>query len=456
MNIIIIGGGSVGYTLAERLAESKNHITLIDRNTELQSKIGSKLDVYPVTGAATDPTVLEEAGIRSTDMIIAVTPYDDTNILCCNFARQYGVPKRIARIKSPHYTEDGSSISLEEAGVTHVIEPENEIVRSIKQYVELPGATEASNFQNDNVLIRGYKITENMLIANKTLLEITKEYNLTELLIVAIIRNKKSVTPTGNDKILAGDEIIAILTRESLPVFRKLLGITEAKLKKVVISGDALTSVHLTKSLESMAEKIVLVDPDEDHARFAAQELQKADVLHGDCTYIEVLQDINVSDASFFIAAGRDAEDNIMAALLAKAEGAQEVIAVTDNERHTHIFRNLGIDHLINPRGITMQKIIANIFKVPIGSLLKFKNIDIEVSRFIARKKSKITNMPLHEIRGLTRKSLIIGCIFRDEEVIIPSGNTVIRENDEVLVICQKDDLRIAEKFFKSGISIEF
>lgn len=455
MNIIIIGGGSVGYALAERLAESKNHITLIDRNTELQSKIGSKLDVYPVTGAATDPIVLEEAGIKNTDMVIAVTPYDDTNILCCNFARQYGVPKRIARIKSPHYS-DGSAISLEEAGVTSVIEPENEIVRSIKQYVELPGATEASNFQNDNVLIRGYKIKEEMLIAGKTLLDITKEYNLTELLIVAIIRNGKSVTPTGNDKILPGDEIIAILTRDSLPIFRKLLGVTEAKLKKVVISGDALTSVHLAKALESMAEKIVMVDPDEDHARFAAQELQKADVLHGDCTYIEVLQDINVGDASFFIAAGRDAEDNIMAALLAKSEGASEVIAVTDNERHTHIFRNLGIDHLINPRGITMQKIIANIFRVPIGSLLKFKNVDIEVSRFIAKKKSKITNMPLHEIRGLTRKSLIIGCIFRGDEVVIPSGNTVIEENDEVLVICQKDDLKIAEKFFKSGISIEF
>jgi trk system potassium uptake protein TrkA len=205
-----------------------------------------------------------------------------------------------------------------------------------------------------------------------------------------------------------------------------------------------------------MAEKIVLVDPDPIHAKNAADTLFKTQVLEGDCTYIEVLQDIGVDDASFFISAGHDAEDNIMAALLAKSEGAKEVIAVTDNERHTHIFRNLGIDHLINPKGITMQKIIASIFKLPIGSLVKFRNADIGISRFIANKKSKIVNTPLHEIAGLTRKSLIVGCIFRNESVIIPSGNTVILEDDEVLIISKKEDLKIAEKYFKSGISIEF
>ncbi len=453
MNIAIIGGGSIGFNLAEYLSKSKHSITVIERDSKLCENFNNKLDVFTITGSGTNPSILEKANIHNANMIIAVTQNDDTNLLCCNFAKQYGVKKRIARLKSTHYTQKGTKISLEELGVTHVIEPEKEIVNSILQYIELPGATESANFKSDNVYLRGYKITEDMPIANKSLPKITELCGSVKLLIVLIVRNGKGIMPTGLERILPGDEIFVIMSSESLESYKTLINQNEEKPPtKIVIFGASLMALHLARAVEPLADRVILVDPDEDHGIKAASMLDNTEVLFGDCTNVEVLQEILVEDAAFFIAADKDSEDNIMACLLAKAEGTREVIAVSQNERHIDLFTKLGVDHVINPKKITQQKIIENIFRVPIGPLLTFKNVDIEVSRFIVQKNSRIIGVPLYDIQDFSRKSIILGCVLHKDEVIIPSGKTIIEENDEVIVICRKEKLKLASKFFKPDL----
>ncbi len=450
MNIIIIGGGFVGYSLAEQLSTDIHQITLIEVKQDLCNNINSKLDVFTITGSGTDPAILKSAGIKNADMFIAVTESDDSNLVCCNFAKQYGITKRIARINTTYYTDPSSTATLQELGVTHIIEPEKEIVNCIMEYIKLPGFTESANFQSDNVFLRGYKITEDMPFANKSLSEIAGIAGSAQLLIVLIIRNGESIFPHGSERILVDDEIVAIMPRESIGTFRKLINLHEYRPKKIIISGDSLTAIHLAEALEPLADRIMLVDPDRNHGREAAAVLNKTEVLYGDCTGVEVLQEVHVADTPFFIAAGIDSEDNIMACLLAKAEGAREVIAVTNNQRHINLFQSLGVDHVINPRKITSQKIIESIIKVPISTLLNIKHADVEVSRFIVGKKSAIMGKPLHTVTGLSGKSIIIGCVFRDDHVIIPSGKTVIEEKDEVLVICPPENMKLAQKLFKT------
>ena len=455
MNIVIIGAGSVGLTLAEYLSDHKHHITLIDQDPDLCNNISGKLDVFTITGSGTNPSVLEKADIKNAHMVIAVTLSDDSNILCCNLAKQFGVEKRIARINSTYYSN--TPVSLQDLGVTHVIEPEKEIVNNIMQYIKLPGVTEAANFQSDNVYLRGYRISEDMPIANKTLLEITEiaptrdPVGSAQILVVLIIRDGKTIMPTGAEHIYPGDEIIAIMPNESLETFRKLLNKNENKLKKVVIFGDTLTAIHLAEGLEPLSERTLLVDPDNQHGRTAASLLNKTEVLSGNCTDVDMLQEINIKDTPFYIAVSGDSEDNIMSCLLAKAEGAKEVIALTTNERHTGLFQSLGIDRIVNPRKITVQKIIENIIKVPISTLLSIKNADIEVNRFIVGRKSSISGKPLRNIASLSRRSIIIGCVFHNDKVIIPSGQTIIHEKDEALVICPPKNLKLANKLFKSN-----
>ncbi len=454
MHILIVGAGTVGFSLAEILSTHGHVISVVESDPSLCDNINSSLDVFTINGTGSSPLSLQKAGIHKADIIIAVTPSDELNLLVCAFAKQYKVERRIARIVSGEYVDPQSGIHLDEIGVTNVIEPEQEIVKNILQYIQLPGVTETANFQSDNVYLRGYIIHEKMPIAHKTLSEINEIANSSPMLIVAIIRKGESVVPHGNQVLLPGDEIITIMPKDSFSTFLTMLGKTNNKTRKVVISGDTITAIHLANALKKRVERVLLVDPVEAHAKKAASELDDVEVIHGDCTKSEILQEIRIKNTSFFIAAGKDTEDNVMSGLLAKAEGAGEVIAVNNSARHANLFQSLGLDHIINPSKTTAQKILGSILRLPIKSYLGLDTVNIEVLRMIAEKNSKIVRKPLRDLTGLVKKSVTIGAIMRGDEVIIPFGETTIQPDDEVIILCPKKESTYVNRLFKSGPTI--
>ncbi len=377
MKIVIVGAGMVGYSLAKHFSGLNHNITVIERDKALCEDINSKLDVFVVEGIGSSPAVLDTAGIASANLVIAVTPSDETNLLVCNFAMQNGVKKRIARIKSNIYTTDTPNVSLEQLGVTSVIEPEREVMKRILQYVELPDVLETANFQSDSIYLRGYRITEDMPIAHKTLAHIMHMAKTSPILFVVIVREGKSLPPTGDQTLLPGDEIVAIMPKESFKTFRLLINRKASKMKKIVVSGDSLTAIHLAEALQPLCEQVILTDPDLEHGRMAASILHGVEVFHVDSTNSDMLEEINISQADCFIAAGKDAEDNIMSCLLAKAEGAGMVITLRDDKRYDRLFSSLGMDHIIYPQDITLNAIIEKIQMVSIGAYLKLKTADI-------------------------------------------------------------------------------
>lgn len=452
MNIIIVGTGIVGMSLAEQLSRQDYHVSVIDSDASLCREINGKLDVFTVTGSGTSPSVLKSAGIENADMVIAVTNSDESNLLVCNFAKQFSVPKRIARVRSNDYTQIDSGISLDALGVTHVIEPEKEVVKSILQYIEIPGLTQAANFQSDTVYLRGCKITSDMPLANMALREIDGIPGYAPMLVVVIIRDGHTVLPTGQAQLLPEDEIIVIMPKESFSSFRELINREKSILEKVIVFGDSFTAVNLVEALKGYADRIVLVDPNSEHGQSVAGKLDGVEVLNGDCTSVDVLQDIHVGNVDFFIAAGNDSEDNIMASLMAKAEGAKEVIAVRNDSRYLGLFGSLGLDHIINPREITSEKILESIHMLHIGGFLKLRNIDLEVIRFKAERNSRITGKPLRKLDMLFKKSIVISGVLRDGRMIVPNGDTVINENDEVLVVCGHENVGVLNRLCRSGL----
>jgi len=449
MKIIIVGAGMVGYSLAKHFSGLNHNITVIERDKALCEHINGKLDVFVVEGPGSSPAVLDTAGIASADLVIAVTPSDETNLLVCNFAMQNGVKKRIARVKSNIYTTDTPNVSLEQLGVTSVIEPEREVVKRILQYVELPDVLETANFQSDSIYLRGYRITEDMPIAHKTLAHIMHMDKTAPILFVVIVREGKSLPPTGDQTLLPGDKIVAIMPKESFKTFRLLINRKASKMKKIVVSGDSLTAIHLAEALQPLCEQVILTDPDLEHGRMAASVLHGVEVFHVDSTNSDMLEEINISQADCFIAAGKDAEDNIMSCLLAKAEGAGMVITLRDDKRYDRLFSSLGMDHIIYPQENTLNAIIEKIQMVSIGAYLKLKTADIEIMRLKARKNSSVTGKSLHQLDKLFKKSIIIGCIIRENSVIIPSGDTVIEENDVVMVLSRKENINLVNRLFK-------
>lgn len=450
MKIIIVGAGMVGSSLAEYFARLKHQITIIEQNQALCDSINGKLDVFTVAGSGSSPIALEKAGIKSADMIIAVTPDDETNLLICNFAMQNEVKKRIARVKTNLYVSESSCISIEKLGVTRIIESEWQVAKKIYQYVELPGVLETANFQSDNIYLRGYQVTNDMPIAYKTLVEIREMAKKNPMLFVGIRRKDKTIFPAGTQKLLPGDNILVIMPKESFDVFCSLVNRKITKKKKIIVSGDSLTAIHLSDALKPLCEQVFLVDPNPEHGRKAAAMLDGVEVLEGDTTDSDVLQDIQVQHADYFIAVGQDTEDNIMSCLLAKNEGTKYVIAVRNSDRHAKLFHSLGIDKIINSQDITVSAIIDKIQTVSIGSYLQLTSADIDVIRLQAGKNSAITGRPLRQIEKLVKKSIIIGCIIRQNSVIIPDGETSLEEYDEAIILCGKDQIPTVKKLFNA------
>jgi len=340
----------VGYSLAKHFSGLDHNIAVIERDKARCEEIKNKLDVFVVEGKGSSPAALDEAGISSADLVIAVTPSDETNLLVCNFAMQNSVKKRIARIQSNVYTTNAENISLEKMGVTTVIEPEREVMKHILQYVELPDVLDTANFQSDNIYLRSHRVTEDMLIAHKTLSEIRQLAENAPILFVVIVRNGKSLPPTGTQTLLPGDEIVAIMPKDSFKTFRFLINRKASKMKKIVVSGDSLTAIHLAEALQPLCEQVILADPNMEHGRTAAAMLNGIDVFHIDCTNSDMLEEINISQVDCFIAAGKHQEYNIMSCLMAKAEGAGVVIALRDDIRYKRLFTSLGMDHAENSR----------------------------------------------------------------------------------------------------------
>ncbi len=451
MKIVIVGAGMVGYSLAKHFSGLDHNITVIEKDKALCEEIKSKLDVFVVEGKGSSPAALDEAGISSADLVIAVTPSDETNLLVCNFAMQNGVKKRIARIKSNIYTTNAENVSLERMGVTTVIEPEREVMKHILQYVELPDVLETANFQSDNIYLRSYRVTEDMLIAHKTLSEIRQLAENAPILFVVIVREGKSLPPTGTQKLLPGDEIVAIMPKESFKTFRFLINRKASKMKKIVVSGDSLTAIHLAEALQPLCEQVILADPNMEHGRMAATMLNGIDVFHIDCTNSDMLEEINISQADCFIAASKHQEDNIMSCLMAKAEGVGVVIALRDDIRYKRLFTSLGMDHIIYPQEITLNAIIEKIQIVSISAHLRLKTAGIEIIRVRIRKDSPVSGKSLQELDRPFKKSIIIGCIIRKNAVIIPQGDTVIEADDEVMVLSSKKNIALVNKLFKPG-----
>lgn len=447
MNIIIVGAGVVGFGLTKYLSQLKHHIAVIDHNAKHCEFIKSKLDVLVINALGSSPSALESAGIESADMVIAVTPNDEVNLLVCNFAAQYGVSKRIARVKTEIYTS-GSKLDLNRIGITHLIEPEKEVMQKIIQYIDLPAVLETANFQSNNIYLRGYQVTEDMPIHGKQLFEIkdlTKDF---PVLFVAINRDGKSLPPIGTQTIMAGDKIVAIMPKDSFKTFCSLINHKIVKLKKAVVFGDSLTAIHVAQALIGHCEEIFLVDPDLEHGQVAAAQLKSVEVLHGDCTDSDFLQEIGMQYADCFIAVAEDMEDNMMSCILAKNEGAKRVIAVRNNQRHSELFYSLGIDRIINTQQITLDAIIEKIQIISLGTHLKLQSADVEVVHFKASPQSNVIGKSLRNLNNQFKNVVVIGSIIRKNSIIIPEGNTVIEVDDEIIALSPKKYIKRLNRLF--------
>ncbi|MDX9758196.1 MAG: Trk system potassium transporter TrkA [Bacteroidota bacterium] len=444
MNIIVIGAGLVGTSLAEQLQGQGHNVTVIEPNRERSETLRDKLDLRVVRGSGSNPRDLEDAGLDGAQMLIAATPVDEVNLIACMIAQQYDVTHRIARIRNA----DFARLQPELFGVTQVIYPEENTLSAVINLIETPHAIDAQDFAQRGVLLRSYLITAGMPIANRHLAELRTDPRGERLLVVAIIREGVVHIPRGDDTILPGDKPLFVFPREALADVLWLVSIDASAKRKVIVYGDTHTAINIAQAIRRVVESVTFIDPDLEHGNIAASRLQGIDVLHGRGDDADVLNEANVRYADFFIAAAEHNDENVLSCLLAKSEGAREVIAIVTDDQHTDLFLSIGIDHIINPRQQTANGILNSIFPGYVSAALHIQKSDIDVLRLRVTAHAPVAGRALKDSWKRVLGVSIVGAVLRDGAMIVPTGNTVLHPDDIVIVFTRAAGIRKVRKLF--------
>ncbi|MFZ1729213.1 MAG: Trk system potassium transporter TrkA [Bacteroidota bacterium] len=451
MNIIVIGAGLVGTSLAEKLQNQGHNITVIEVDAVRSESVGDGLDVRMVQGSGSNPQDLEEAGLEHADMVIAATPVDEVNLIACTIALRYGVKHRIARLRNADFIEGSAHLQPEHFGITQVIYPEENTLAAVMNFIETPFAIDAQDFARRAVLLRSYLITERMPIANRSLIELRNDPRGNRLLVVAIIRNDTVIIPRGDAVIQPGDKPVFIFPREALGDFLTLVDVEPNAKRKAIVFGSTLTAVNIARALHNELETVIFIDPDMEHGNSAAAKLHGIDVLHGSGDDADVLREANVRFADFFIGASEHNDENVLSCLLAKSEGAKEVIAIVNDDQHSELFLSIGIDHIINPRQLTANGILNAILPGYVSAALHIERSDIDVLRLRVGADSAVANQALKNSWKRVLGVSIVGAILRNDEMLVPTGDTVLLPGDIVIVFTRAAGIKKVRKLFGSG-----
>ncbi len=458
MRVIICGAGKVGSNIAKHLVDQNNNVTVIDRSSELITDLKEKVDLNTVIGSASNPSVLKLAGADETDMIIAVTQQDEINMVACQMAHTFfKIPRKIARLRSEDflnpiwrnlYNADNMPIDL-------IISPELEVARSIERQLKAPGAYEVVPFLNDEIELLSFVIDENCPLVDTNLSGIhelfqenlNKEKDL-RASIIGINRQEELIIPKKKDILQVDDHVYILADKRHIKRTMSAFGFNEKPIKKILIIGGGNIGFNLAKDIENFQSDIsvCIIENNTNRAKVIADQLTNALVLNGDGLDQNILNEGNINDADMILALTNDDETNIIISAVAKKNNCESLILVNNSE-YNKLKDVLGINKIVDPRKITVSKILKHIHQGRIESAYSIGNNQAEIIHAQALSTSKIINKTIEEAK--LPSGIRVGLIKKKEKIIIPEKTTVIEKNDEVLFLCLIDDLKKAEELFQ-------
>ncbi|MBW1650699.1 MAG: Trk system potassium transporter TrkA [Deltaproteobacteria bacterium] len=453
MKIIIIGAGGVGFYLAQRLALENKEVIVIDKNTDAVKRVAENIDAQTIVGSGGSPRVLKEAGLSKADIFLAVTNSDEANITACTVANIISpATKKIARIRNADFDAFHQNLMQYAPHIDTIINPETEVVNTIERLFRVPGAIEVNEFAKGKIKFIGVRLKENSRLSGLKLIDIASEIGDKSLLIAGIIREERLIIPTGQDRLKQGDLIYFISEEkrlaETMSLFDKY---TRPSLKAMIIGGGNI-GLKLAERLENKGLSPKLVEIDKKRALFLAEKLNKTIVLQGAGSDMELLAEENISDMDMVVTVTGDEETNILSSLLAKKMGVYKAITRIDRFDYFTLMPALGIDQVVSERVSAIDSILKYIRKGKVISAVSIKGETAEVLEAEALATSAIVGKPLKKA-SVPRGALIIG-ILREDQVIIPSGETVINPGDRIIIFATKEALPRVEKILT--VKLEF
>jgi trk system potassium uptake protein TrkA len=443
--IIILGAGDVGMNLAKMLTYERNDIVVVENNPERFARASDLLDAQVIQGSGSSYRILEQAGIESADMLVAVTNSDEVNILSAIMARQYDVRKTVARVKNLEYLDPESPINAEKFNIELLIHPESEAAKGAIRLLKQSAASDIIEFGDGQIVLMGIQLDRNLPILNRPLNELAREYSDLDFRIIAIQRKETTKIPGGDDIVMANDRVFVVFPKDQVKEVVRLSGKENTKIENVMILGGGQTGFLIAKELEK-THNVKIIESDTDKSTLLAERLKKSLVIKGDGRDLNLLALEGIIDMDAFISVTGDDETNIVSCLMAKHLRVPKIISLINKSDYTPIIPTIGIDAYISKQMLTVNGIMKFIRRGNIVSVASIPGISAEAIEMIASKGSKITKKPLKDVKF--PKDAIVGAVMHGEEVLIPVGDTVIEPEDKVVLFALPSAINEVEKLF--------
>lgn len=446
MNIIVVGIGKVGYTVAEQLSQEMHDVTIIDTDEDVINDTLQDIDVIGVIGNGAVSKTLKDAGIAECDMLIALTGSDELNLLCCLLAKQLGARSTIARVRNPEYNNDLHLIK-EPLGLTIAVNPEREAAAEIQRILKFPTARNVDIFGNGKVDLLSFTVNKSCNLIDKDIKTSFSKIK-TKALVCAVERDEDIFIPTG-DFILREHDTVAVLTTEkSAPDFFKQIGFRTTHIKNLMIIGGGRIAVYLAKLLEHLNVNTTIIEKDLDTALNLSYILPNTNVVHGDGTNRSLLLEEGLQRADAFCCLTGIDEENIVLALFAKnAKPDTKTITKVNHTLFREVIRTLDIDSVVYPKFTTASIILKHVRSKAtsdgssgVEKVARFINNKIEAVEFQVSEENEAANHTLQELS--LRPNILIGSITRGSEAIIPSGSDKLLPGDSVVVVTSTERLK--------------
>jgi trk system potassium uptake protein TrkA len=457
MRVVICGAGQVGYGIAERLAAEKNDVSVIDTSPHLVQVVRDTLDVRGFVGHGAHPDTLAQAGADGADMIIAVTLYDEVNMVACQVAHSlFSVPTKVARVRAQSYLQPHWSnlYSSEHLPIDVIISPEVEVGEMVLRRLALPGAVDTVRFANDEVVVVGVLCDENCPVVDTPLEQLTELFPDLEAVVVGILRNDKLFVPHSADSMLVGDLVYVVAAKDQVRRTLGIFGHEEQEATRVLIAGGGNIGLYVAQALEARGARVrvKLIEANRDRAVGVADLLKRSVVLHGSALDREILREADIEDADTLVALTNEDEVNIIACVMAKRLGARRTMALINSRTYPDFTRTLGIDATVNPRAVTVSKILQYVRRGRIRGVHSIQDGQAEVIEAEAMETSSLVGRTLRDLD--LPDGIRIGAIYREGKVVAPAGGTEIEAGDRVIIFAMANRVRQVEQMFR--VSLEF
>lgn len=437
MNIIVVGCGKVGRTLAEQLIQEGHDISVIDIDSKVVNEISNSYDAFGVAGNGAIFSTQKEAGIEDAHLLIAVTGSDELNLLCCLIARKAGNCKTIARVRNPIYYKEIGFIK-EELGLSMVINPEYETACEIARLLHFPSAIDVNTFHKGKVELLNFKVDNGCNLHNMKVKEIHSILKC-DILICTVEREDEVIIPNGEFTIQQNDIVSIIAPHEKAIDFFKKIGILNHSVKNTMLIGGSGISFYLAKQLIKSGISVKIIENNKERCEQLTELLPKAMIIHGDGIDKELLLEEGIEEAESFASLTGIDEENIMLSLYARSKGSKKIITKINRITFDEVISSLNLGSVIYPKYITMQYILQyvramnNSIGCNVETLYKIKRDKAEALEFYVNEDSKLIGIPLENLN--LKPNLIICSINRQGELITPKGQDCIKDGDHVIVV---------------------